>query len=448
MYNAPKQEFVWLARWVVLCVVKTGWLSMDMSGMHSILLTSATNIWSGEQNPPPELVTLFDEIPLLLMHTRKPKRREEVKARLDQLTKRELEPSQSMRLIYLKGDFFAALHDYSQAYGFYYRAFELAVEHSDFDSMIVLSVLAGNMLHNLRKYRDALEHYEVALATWYEMTQSSSLRRIEPEITLQNLISRQRWLIGEFDVTRTTLAKALTEAMRVRVAPNTDDQRYLLGQTARALWTLGLLLRGESDLLDGNVDFLRTAQRHMRKATRLFRALGAEDYQMGRFYIQIAEIYFDRAELHLQRGKMESARSARNEGLIFVESAKDFLAPSEDNGGKRLAHITHLRSRILWPQSRTTMRERNAIESDLTQIEFEAAESNDSIFIAKVATLRAEWLFTLGETTRGCESLRWAIKEFDSNGKGMATRAERLYRAHFKSASPEISFGPETYRRS
>ena len=85
------------------------------------------------------------------------------------------------------------------------------------------------------------------------------------------------------------------------------------------------------------------------------------------------------------------------------------------------------------------------IENDFTTIERDPITHNDEALVAKSLTLRAEWLIKLGDVEKGCEALRMAINIFGADGKGMATRAERLYRAHCKSANPEYPSGPETY---
>ncbi len=166
---------------------------------------------------------------------------------------------------------------------------------------------------------------------------------------------------------------------------------------------------------------------------------------MGRIAIQIADIYLDLTELHLHEDKLESARSMRTQAKAYVEHAADYLHPADDPEGRVLVRITKLRFKMIKTRVIDSIFTYQNIEDDFATIERNPITQKDEALVAKSLTLRAEWLIKLGDAAKGCELLKMAIRTFGEDGKGMATRAERLYRAHCKSANPETSYGPETY---
>lgn len=402
---------------------------MDLPGVHSILFKPASEVWPGEQRPSLELTRLIDGLPGYFQLGKLTEARES----LDQIARFELQPSQTMRLHFWQGELFVEKKDLSQAFAFYDMALGIATDSSDFDSIIELTLAAAGAVYGLLRYRDALMYYEIALDTWRNKAPDVSTRRLDTETMLQNFIGRQKWEIGEFEGAQQILARVLPKALRAPQAARTPRLKI---ETANALWMLGLTLRAQSDMRDGDEGYLRIALRRMRKAVGLYEQIGIDANILGRFDIQIAEVYLDLAELHLQRGAEEAARAMRNQGLAHVNQAKEYLTLAGDSAADALARITDLRARVMRPSATESVQSIDEIEATLTEIEHVAAALNDRILIAKAATLRAEWLMALGENEKARDALLWALKGFNPDGMGMATRAQRLLRRLNASINP------------
>jgi len=410
---------------------------MDMSGIDSILFKPASEVWPGEQMPSPELMRLIDGLPRLFELGKYAEARES----LEQIARFELQPSQTMRLHYWEGELMVVHKDTAQAFAFYEMALGIALDASDFDSVIELTLASAGKVHALQQFRDALTYYQIALDTWHKLAPDATTRPLDTEITLQTFIVRQMWEIGEFDQAQPRLAHILPLALR---APRAARTMQLLKQTANALWMLGLTLRSQSDMRDGDEGYLRTATRRMRRAVHLYEQVGVEAINLGRFDVQIAEIYFDLAELHLQRHAAEAARAMYNQGLAYVNQATDYLTLSGDKAADVLARLTRLRASVMLPGATKSWQSIDEIETTLTEIERDAADQKDRILVAKAATLRAEWLMALGDNEKARESLLWALKGFNPDGMGTATRAQRLLRRITASDDPDGLSDPRT----
>lgn len=393
----------------------------EIPGIQSILVKPASEVWPGESKPVPELERLIDGAPQLF----EMERFVELGISLDEIARFELESSQTMRLNYWRGKYLNETNDASQALALFDIALSIATGANDLASMIVITIEAANALYNRTQYRNALTYYAIALDAWHNKMPDPSTRNTDTEIMLQTFVGDGTFLVGEIDESHQIFARALALALR---APRASRTLLLQKETANALWTLCLVLRAQSDMRDGDEGYLNTALRRMRKAVGLYEHVGVEAKHLGRFDIQIAEVYLDLAELHLQRGATQAARAMRTAGFARIDQTRDYLKYAGDGAGEILERITRLRASVMWPGATKSVRAIDEINATLTKIEHDAAALNDRILIAKVATLRAEWLISLGDKEAARDALLWALKGFNPDGMGMATRAQRLLR--------------------
>lgn len=394
----------------------------SIPGIDSILRKSATFTWRGETTPAPELVSLIDAIPQKINAG---KFRASA-IMLNQLAHNGRQPSQRMRLHYLRGRLAAAQEDWHRAFDSFTEALDVATDVADYDSMIELTREAANTLHNLLRYDDALEYYRIAHTTWQEKVKDLYKPHVEPDVVLITAIGRQQWLIGSHEDAHTTIARALGLAMRDTGVPISNEMRKA---TADALWMLSLVLRAQSDMNDGDEGYLQQAREHMQQALGLFEAVSAPDHAVGRLHVQLAEIYLDIAEIYLLDNAVDAARAIRARGLRRVQTAADYLEPTSDETGKMLAHITRCRADILWLRPQSSALEAKHIHDTLTVIEYKAGQGTDRALMAKAATLRAEWYIALGNAERARHWLRWALRGYrQGSAMGMATRVHRLLR--------------------
>lgn len=394
---------------------------MEIPGIDSILFKTASVTWDSEAKPSVDLIRLIDAIPGKLDAGNF----DDVVKLLGQIARFALEPSQEMRVLFLKGRLLSDMQDYAQAYQMYEKSLDVAEQHADLDSQITLTDLAGLMMYGLTRFREAVAYYQKALALWHKRKTQIPEPRPDPEIHFGGRIGIAQWHVGDFDDARAMLARVLTLALYKSGVPPTS---YLYTATGDSLWSLALVLRSQSDMHDGGVGYLHTALRRMKRAITCFEHVGTDAVNMGRLHIQIAEIYLDLAEIHLLRGVRESARPMRLEALNYVQSAASYLNPSEDAAGKLLAQLTLLRHAITRRLDRDAALELREFEEELLHVEREAARIGDAIISAKAATLRGEWLLWLGDPDSARAALLLALAGFQSNGMGMATRAQRLLR--------------------
>jgi len=370
---------------------------------------------------------LFDEADLAieLEHI------EEAKDVLNKIARHEKQPSQEMRMLHRYGNLLTNMNaqtnmnTLNQAYEYYDMALDVAEDHNDIDSQIELTWLTGLMRYGDLRFQEALAHYQEALDLWHERAKQLAHPSIEPEVKLRADIGVQYWSIGEFDEAQGTLARALVIAMNRRREHRSND---LCREMASALWTLILVFRSQSDMLDGDANYLRTALRRSKTATQLFKSVSTPDVNMARFYVQVAEVYLDLAELHLQRGSHSAARQMRHEGFMLATQASEFLSPTNDTAAKLLAELTLVRHSIQGQSTRAAVKTMRDIEAWLTSIEQTAADIRDHLVSAKAATVRAEWLLSFGDAAMARQALMLALQGFNQGGMGMATRAQRLLR--------------------
>lgn len=421
---------------------------MPLHGIQMIVKQSASVVWPNEPPASPELVALFDALPVLF--DLESKREPEIRGILDRIKGDYLQPSLDLRRLYWSGRLFQMRGDHKQAFIFFSHARDIATDHNQVAWKLELSHCMATEQYDTLNSANALDMYREMLGIWENAAPNKIERRLDTEIQIRAFICRQEWYIGEFDAAHGNLARVLTKAMDVR---GTQQSPELRKEIANALWDLALALRSDSDLADGNLDMLNQASRRMQKARGIFKSIGVDHYVLARIDIQVADIYYDIAELHLQRNSGEAARAMRDRGEDIAREARETLVDTDDAAAPLLEQIVSLRPHIMWPKSaapakRARQLTNEEIETRLMDIERQSAALKDNFLIAKAATLRADWLMMLGEWDKARIALELAIEGFGENGKGMATRAERLMRQLPPAHKPERHYGGGDPERS
>jgi tetratricopeptide (TPR) repeat protein len=360
-------------------------------------------------------------------------------AALNAIKQDTLQPSQEMRFAFLLGRSRVAEGSITEGIALFHQAEYVAREHKDRDSACEILLRIGHTAYNAQRHQAALDFYKITYDTWLDYFPDPRARRNAAEVMLRTAIGTEQWFIGKINEARQTLEGVVS---LVKTTPKTEHSIDLDSEHANALWMLGLTFRTLSDMHGGDNEYLHDAISRLRKAISLYKRIGVPDFQMGRVTIQIAEAYLDLTELHLHENNLESARSMRTQAKAHVEYAADYLNPAGDPEGRVLARITKLRLKMIKTRVLDSLNTYQSIENDFATIERDPITQKDEALMAKSLTLRAEWLIKLGDVKKGCDALKMAIEIFGSDGKGMATRAERLSREHCsKLLGPEVPFG-------
>ena len=381
-------------------------------------------MWPSESNPAPEVVAIFEVVEREFA-LEKPDL-DTIEAELAKLNFRELLPSQEMRRTYLLGRLISDRRRYVDASEFYVRSFEVAEAGHDLASQVWLAMHAGLMAYGSQQNELAVKWYSDALDRWQVYEQQLEKPCITTEAMIQRYLADPLWLLGRFDEAHAAVARAVALAFfRSRVTRGA----YMEELGASALWTLALVLRSQSDQRDGDAELIRQALRRAKKAAKLYRRLHPADVNLARFYVQVAELYLDLTELHLQRasGVSPAARAMYREALNHLSVAFHYARKANNSMAELLARVTQARAMVMcmhglapWVMS--------DIEAALQRIERHKAAEKDSVLLAKAATVRAEWMLNREDLNQASEFARRAIEGFGEQGRGMATRAERLLR--------------------
>jgi len=394
---------------------------MNIPGIDSIILHSASEVWPGEPAPAEHLVGLFDGIPAKL----KLGRFDEVSADLIEIARDNLHPSQTVRLLCLQADLLTESEECGQAYELYYQAMQIADEQRDTPTEVLLMLYCGLMLYGQTRQYEAIILYEEALALWRAWVRLNPAPSDDTVVAIHGLIAETQWSSGQFDAAIGTVARALTAAKRqddTPVAPALRDA------TASALWTLGLALRSQSDMSDGDFSLLESALDRMEEGLALYKKEGSYADNIGRLLIQMAEVRLDQAELHLQHDRHGKARMAREHAERDAKMARDFLQQTINQPGQLLPELTLLRCEITRSPDPDALLHMTEFESRLCDIEREAEEIHDGAILAKAAMLRGQWLLWLDDPEPARKALLIALKDLQPNNMGLATRAQRLLR--------------------
>lgn len=393
---------------------------MAFPGTNSILDQPAIVTWPDE-TARPDMAALLDSASRKIEF----EQFEQAATLLDQVERLEPTGSYDMRMRFLCGAVFAGLDDSKQAVSFLTQAQDIADDANDFDSFIVITLKTAEIIHNALEYRSALEYYEIAHSAFETKYGEHPEQNIPLNIVLLSFLGRQLWTIGQHEEAHGKLAAAMTLWHEMNSGARAKELNPFVSNT---LWMLGLTLRAQSDMRDGDAGYIKKALSHMRTAADLRRASGDEDYKIGRLYIQTAELYLDLAELNAQRNSPSAATSNRKEAKNFAKTALDYIAPTEDIHGKLMARFTLLRCDITARSQQSLIREAGHVGETLLHLEHESAPMNDRLLIAKIATLRAEWQMLLGELVTARASLDSAFAGFEAGAPGESSRAERLLR--------------------
>lgn len=398
---------------------------MKIPGVNTILYKPGNAVWRGERHPSDKLVRLIDEIPQKIAS-------ESFRDAAVWLMKMEefaLEPSQLMRLLFLRGQLLVETQGYDPAFQQYFDALRIAEEHGNLDSQITLTHLAGRMMYGLTKNQEALAYFQQAQALWNTRAAQLARPRIEPTVKFQERIGTVQWALGDFDSARAATTRALTLALYKSRGRRSN---FLLRTTADALWSLALILRSQSDMQDGSDNLLKKAIKRMKQAESLYKKVEtymADEYRtsIGRICIQIAELYLDRAEMHLLRGNDGSASDMRKNALQYLEKALDVIDPANDKWGPLLVKLTQLRCSITIRSDRNVVQVSQTFQAEWERIK-RKAEKEDTFVLAKAELLRGEWLLCLHRPEPARVHLLEVVIQLQNEGLGMATRAQRLLR--------------------
>lgn len=393
---------------------------MVFPGSDSILDQPALVTWPGE-TARPDLAALLD----MASEKISTGRFALAAPLLDQVARLGPDGSYDMRRRYLCGAMFAGLNDGKQAMSFLSQAQDVATGANDIDSCILIALQTAEVLHNALEYGNALDYHQIAYSAFETKYGEHPERNVPLHIVLLTYLGRQLWTMGLLEQAHGKLAAAMTLWHEMQPSDQTQELKRIV---AMNLWDLGLTLRVQSDMRDGDANYIKKALSHMRVAVTLKQACGDDDYKIGRLFIQIAELYLDLAELNAQRKSPAAAYTNRARAKGYAEDAIAFTKPAGDIHGVLMAQFALLRCDITANSQQSLIRNSKRIEATLQQLEYESAPLKDRGLLAKIATLRAEWYLALGDRVSARASLNLALEGFEAVAPGQSTRAERLLR--------------------
>lgn len=394
--------------------------------INSLLYKPATEVWAGEQQPSARLADLINTMNAAIAKGYSFNHEPEV----EEMASLRLEPSQEMRLRYFRGYFMrdnSVRRDFERAYEWFDHALDIALEHGDLDSQIVLADQQALMMYGLGRNREAIYHYQVALALWQKRARQIPNPGAGPDIQFYMRLGTAQFSAGEFEAAAGSLARALTI---VTQRPDVSDTNFTQEATAKAFWALGLIHRAQSDMEDGSERLLQSAVQHMQNAIALFYRYGAHEYDIARIHIQVGETLIDLSDLYLQKQQDSKAREARKQALQYITTARSvqYHSDSADPTGRALTELALLRHQITRLPDVEAILEIEDFGERLSAIEQEAEKKSFSFILGKVAALRGEWLLWLGDAPGAREAFVLALAELQANSIGEATRVQRLLR--------------------
>ncbi|MGH2505380.1 MAG: hypothetical protein ACRDID_22950 [Ktedonobacterales bacterium] len=423
---------------------------MSIPGVNSILYQPGTVVWPGESSPSPRLVELIKTMNGVIELDYAFDLRPEVDEMARIELKMDLEPSQQMRLRYFQAYLLrdnSESRDFGQAYHLFGHALQIAEQYRDSDSEIVLLDQRALMKYGLGQNSEAIPHYQEALARWQKRALQLANPLIEPEVHFRERLGITQFFIGAFDDAAGSLARVLTIAHEL---PDESQSLYLRETIAKALWTLGLSHRAQSDMQDGSESLLLSAIAALREAVRHFNVVGAHEYDIARIQIQWAETLLDLSDFYLQNEEDGKARDMRAKALRHINTAQEVqqFSDTDDRSSRSLAALALLRHQIVRLPDADTIREIDDFDAQLTAISLDAAEKNMPIVVGKAAALRGEWLLWLGDAPNARQAFMLALADLQANNIGEATRVQRLLRRTNDDSRPQRVRRNRTPKRS
>jgi tetratricopeptide (TPR) repeat protein len=403
--------------------------------VNSILYQPGAVVWPGEQPPSEQLVELIAAMNGVIELDYAFDLRQEV----DEMAHMQLEPSQDLRLHYYHGYLLrdnSESRDYGQAYQLFRQTLDIAEQHGDLDSQVVLLDQLALMQYGMGQHSEALPLYQQALARWQNRALQLDNPPAEPELHFRERLAITQYSVGAFDASAGSLARALTIAHQRLDEP---QPAYRSEVIAKALWTLGLLHRAQSDIQDGSESLLQSAIAAMRETVNLFNTVGAHEYDIARINIQWAETLLDLSYLYLQTEQDAKARDMRGKAwrhIATAEEAQNF-SNRDDMSGRPLTALARLRHQITRLPDADAIREIDDFDAQLTAISQYAASKNMTAIVGKAAALRGEWLLWLGDAPAAREVFLQALAELQMNDSGEATRMKRLLRRSNDDSRPQ-----------
>jgi tetratricopeptide (TPR) repeat protein len=407
---------------------------MGIPGIDSILYQPASVVWPGEQPPHGRLAKLID---ILTDNIERDVITNGDQKLVDEMASMALTPSQTMRLHYFQAYLLRERQPnraYKAAYTVFGDALDIVENYArahdgeyppDLDSQFVLMDQLAVMHYGLMRHRDAIDHYEMTLDLWRQREAQIIRPRAEPEAHLHGCIAASQFAIGEFDAAQGSVARVLTIA---RERPDIPQTRYLREVTASALWTLGLIHRAQSDQRDGDESLLLAALKCLQEALRIFKRVGAHEFNAGRIRVQITETACDLSEFYLRRGQDTKVRNVGQKALATGLAARDIMRHADDPSGRLLIELALMRCEITRLPSDAAIREADDFHRRLLEIERKARRIPDAMVSAKAATLRGQWCLWLGDAPHAREAFLPALAGMQPDNAGETTRLYRLLR--------------------
>lgn len=403
---------------------------MSIPGVNSVLYQPGTVVWPGEQKPSERLVELIEAMNGVIELDYAFDLQPEVDEMARMELKMDLEPSQQMRLRYFQGYLLrdnSESRDYGQAYQLFRQALDVAEQYGDLDSQVVLLDQLALMQYGMGQQSEALPLYQQALARWQNRTLQLTDPSVEPELHFRERLATTQFSVGAFDAAAGSLARVLTIANQLLDEP---QSAYRSETIAKALWTLGLVHRAQSDIQDGSESLLLSAIAAMRETVNLFNEVGAHEYDIARIHIQWAETLLDLSDLYLQNEQDAKARDTRGKALRHITTARSVqnYSNADDISGRSLTAMALLRHQITRLPDAEAIREIDDFDAQLTAISLYAGRKKMPTVVGKAAALRGEWLLWLGDAPHAREAFLQALAELQANNSGEATRIKRLLR--------------------
>ena len=408
---------------------------MSIPGVDSILYQPGTAVWPGELPPSGQLLELISAMNGVIELDYAFDLTPEVTL----MGRMKLEPSQDMRLHYYQGYLLrdnSVSRDFEQAYHLFRQALDIAEQYGDLDSQVVLLDQLALMRYGMGQHSEALPLYQQALAHWQNRMLQLTDPPVEPELHFRERLAIAQFSVGAFDAAAGSLARVLTIANQHLDQP---QSAYCSETIAKALWTLGLLHRAQSDIQDGSESLLHSAIAAMRETVDLFNEVGAHEYDISRIHIQWAETLLDLSDFYLQNGQDAKARDARGEALRHITTAESVqnFSNSDDISGRSLTALARLRHHITRLPDAEAIREIDDFDAQLTAISTFAERKKMTAIVGKAAALRGEWLLWLGDAPHAREAFLQALAELQANNSGEATRMNRLLRRSNDDSRPQ-----------
>jgi hypothetical protein len=311
-------------------------------------------------------------------------------------------------------------------------AWHIALDMNDIPSQISIFKMLGDTRHNSLEFNLALDDYQTALATLQRCLPASATECALAEINLRSRIARQQRQTGDFASALDSIAIARRLRNAVGAAAMSQPDR------AWGEWLEAIIIRSASQQCGGSIPMLRQAIRLLSLAERRIRDDAEQVVSWRRVLIQLAETFVDVAHLYRSAGNKRAFQSNMKRAEAYAILASDALRDTQDEAGRAMTTLVMLRHQLLSLSPAEIIALSAAIRNHstrrsahghffalrLSHLERLAAQMNDFVLLARIATLRADLLFAGHDYFNALKLYYYAIKTFDNAGSlGEAGRA-------------------------